>query len=240
MELTKKVPAASTSPLSAFITMFYEPTRSFQQLEARPRSWFPLLVLICCTAALMSWFFAVVDFAWLSDQVVSALRTAEEREQAAKYMSKSVMQISTLGGTVVGYPVVFALMGVYLMLVSKSLTHGLSFGKSFALAAWSSIPSVLLLPLGAMQILLTPSGQLGFSELNPLSLNQLLFQYEPSHPMAAILDSINPTMLWSIALAVIGFEIWARVKRATAIKVVLIPYITIYGLWIAYAMSQLA
>lgn len=240
MELTKGVPTASTPLLSAFFTMFYEPTSTFQQLDARPRSWFPLLVIVGSMVTLMVWFFAVVDFPWLMDQVVAAMKTAQEREEASKFMTKAVMQWSTLFGTAIGYPLVFAVMGVYLMLVSKAVAHGLSFGKSFALAVWSSVPMALLLPLGALQIILTPNGQLDFSDLNPLSLNQLIFNYDGSHPMAGVLDSINPTTFWCVALTIIGFEVWARVKRATAIKVVLVPYITIYGLWIAYAMSQLA
>lgn len=240
MELTKNVPTASTPLLSAFFAMFYEPTRTFQDLEARPRSWFPLLIMIASMAVLMGWYFSVVDFAWLSDQMIAALDTAEEREQAAKFMSKSVMQWTTVAGALVAYPVVFAIMGVYIMLVSKSLSQGLSFGKSFALAVWSSVPMILLLPLGALQIILTPSGQLGFSELNPLSLNQLLFHFDTAHPMAGLMDNLNLTTFWSIVLSVIGFEVWARVKRATAVKVVLVPYITIYGLWAAFAMSQLA
>lgn len=240
MELTKNAPAASTSPLNAIVTMFYEPTSTFQQLEARPRAWIPLLLLIVSMVALMFWYFAAVDFAWLSDQVVAGMKTAEEREQAAKFMSKSVMQMSTIGGTVVAFPLMFAIMGAYLMLVSKSMSNGLSFGKGFALAVWSSVPSLLLLPLGAMQIMLSSSGQLGFSDLNPLSLNQLLFHYEVTHPLAGIMDSLNLTTFWSIFLTVIGYEVWAKASRATALKVVLIPYVTIYGLWIAYAMSQAA
>lgn len=240
MELTNNAPIASASPVGAFTTMFYEPTATFQRLEAKPRGWFPMIVLMVTSCVLSLWYFSIVDFAWLLDQMLATMKSAEEREQAAKVMSKDVMQGTSLVGALVMFPLFFVIMGVYLMIASKALSHGISFGKGFALAAWSSVPGILLLPLGAMQILMASSGQLGFSELNPVSLNQLLFHYDMAHPLASLMDILNLTTLWSIFLLVIGFETWAKVKRSTAILVVLIPNLLIYGLWAAYGMSQVA
>lgn len=240
MELTNHAAIAGTSPVGAFTTMFYEPTRAFQQLEDKPKGWFPALVLIASTCAVMFWYYSMVDFAWLLDQMLSTMKSAEEREAAAKVMSKTMMQVSTLGSTALGYPLVFAVTGVYLMLVSKALSRGISFGKGFALAAWSSVPAILLLPLGAMQILMASSGQLSYSALNPVSLNQLLFHYDIAHPLASLMDTVSLMTFWTMFLLMIGFETWAKVKRSTAILVVLIPYLLVYGLWFAYGLSQLA
>ena len=239
MELTNNAPIASASPVSAFTTMFYEPTATFQRLEAKPKGWFPMLVLMGTMAALSLWYFSIVDFPWLRDQMLATLKSAEEREAAAKVMSKGFMQGTSLFSALV-FPVFFAIMGVYLMIASKALSHGISFSKGFSLAAWSSIPGILLLPLGAMQILMASNGQLSYSDLNPVSLNSLLFHYDMTHPLATLMDTLSLTTLWSIFLTVIGFEVWAKVKRSTAILVVLIPNLVIYGIWAAYGMSKLA
>lgn len=231
---------ASASTTSAFFTMFYEPGATFQRLRARPRGWLPMLLLMASSAALLLWYFAVVDFNWLLDQMLAVMKTAAEREQAAKVISKTFLQISSLVSTVVFFPVFFVIMGTYLMIASKALSGGLSFGQGFALAAWAAIPAILLLPLGALQILLTSSGQLGFSELNPVSLNQLVFHYTMANPRASLMDALSLTSVWSIVLMVIGFETWARVKRSTAILVVLIPHVLVYGAWFAYAASKAA
>jgi hypothetical protein len=239
VELTNNAPIANASPVGAFTTMFYEPTATFQRLEARPKGWFPMLVLMASTAVLTLWYFSIVDFAWLLDQMLATMKSAEEREQAAKFMSKTMMQVSSLFSALV-FPVFFAIMGVYLMIVSKALSHGISFGKGFALAAWSSVPGILLLPLGAMQILLSSNGQFDYSSLNPVSLNQLVFHYDMMHPLATLMDTLNLTTFWSLFLLVVGFETWATVKRSTAILVVLIPNLVVYGLWFAFGMSKVA
>lgn len=239
MELTSNAPIASPSPAGAFATMFYEPTATFQRLEAKPRGWFPMVVLMVSTAALTLWYFSMVDFAWLLDQMLAIMKP-EEREQAAKFMSRNMMQISSLVSSLLMLPLFFALLGVYLMIVSKALSHGMSFGKGFALAAWSSVPAILLFPLGAMQILMASSGQLSFSELNPVSLNQLLFHYDMVHPLSTLMDTLNLTTFWNIFLLVVGFKVWAKVKTSTAILVVVIPYVLIYSAWFAYGMSKVA
>jgi hypothetical protein len=133
-----------------------------------------------------------------------------------------------------------AVTGVYLMLISKAMSKPFTFWDGFSISAWSSLPAILSLPLGAIQILMASNAQLTMSELNPLSLNQLFFHLEMGRPMASLYDSISLPMVWSIVLMVIGYQVWAKVARSTALKVVLIPYATIYGLWFAYAMSKAA
>ena len=239
VELTNNAPIASASPVSAFTSMFYEPTATFGRLEDKPKGWFPTLALMISTAALTLWYFSIVDFAWLLDQMLAVMKP-DEREQAAKFMSRNMMQISSLVSSLLMLPLFFAMLGVYLMIVSKALSHGISFGKGFALAAWSSVPAILLFPLGAMQILMASSGQLSFSELNPVSLNQLVFHYDMTHPLSTLMDTLNLTTFWNIFLLVIGFQVWAKVKRSTAIMVVLVPFVLLYGGWFMYGMSKLA
>jgi hypothetical protein len=47
-------------------------------------------------------------------------------------------------------------------------------------------------------------------------------------------------MFWNIFLLVIGYQMWGKASRATAVKVVVAPYIVIYGAWLAFAMSRAA
>lgn len=241
MELTKSTDTASNaSPVSALGTMFYDPSRAFAMLEPKRHAWLPLVLLIVTAMALMTWYFNVVDFAWLMDQMFATVKDAAQREQAKGMMTKGMMQIITLISTVAMYPTVCAVAGLYFMMVGKFINKDVSFGTGFALSAWASVPGLLMLPLGAVAIVLASGGQLSFSELNPLSVNQLFFHHEMTHPMAGVLDSINLTSLWSVFLTVIGFQVWAKVARGTAIKVVLIPYAIIYGIWFAYALSKAA
>ena len=238
MEMTKTTEIASNaSPFSALFAMFYEPSSAFGMLEPKRHAWLPLVLLMLCSLALMTWYFSMVDAEWLLDQMMSAMKPAE-RDAADGRMSKTILQTSATITTLAMYPLMCALAGVYFMLAGKTINKDVGFGGGFALSAWASVPGLLMLPMGAIAILMSSGGQLGFSELNPLSLNQLVFHHPMSHPMASLFDSISLISIWTMFLTIIGFQVWAKVARSTAVKVVLIPYAVIYGVWIAIALSK--
>ncbi len=242
MDITKAAANTTTesSPFSALISMFYEPSKAFAMLTPRRHAWLPLVMYLLTSSVLMLWYFNVVDIAWLVDQMNASIKDVAAREAAAKMMTKGMLQGFALGGTLVMIPLITVIVGVYLMLVAKSMNKEFTFGSGFALAAWSSVPNLLILPLGAMTILMSSNSQLSSSELNPLSINQLFFQYGMGNPMAGPLDMLSLFFFWGLALMVIGFQTWANVSRTTALKVVLIPYATVIGLWLAFAMSKAA
>lgn len=239
MDTTKTADTSSgTSPFGALIAMFYEPTKAFNMLTPRRHGWLPLVLSMIFSTILLVWYFNMVDFAWLSEQMNASIKDAAEREQVAKMMTKGMMQGFAVGGSLVGIPMVTMLIGVYFMIVAKSMTKEFGFNEGFSLAAWSLVPGLLVLPLGAIQIMLSSNAQLSASDLNPLSLNSLIFHYPMSNSLASPLDMVNVTSLWGVFLMIIGFQVWAKVSRATAMKVVLIPYITCVGGWIAIAMAM--
>lgn len=239
MELSKTADTTSgNSPMNALIAMFYEPSKTYAMLEPRRHAWLPLILVMVCSSVLLVWYFNIVDIVWTIDQMNAGVKDAAAREQASQMMTKGMLQAFSLGATWIGYPLVTALMGVYFMVIAKAMNKEFTFGTGFALAAWSSVPSLLLLPLGTIQILMSSNDQFSSSELNPFSVNQLFFQYPMNHALTAPLDMLSVTSFWGLALMIIGFQVWARVSRATAVKVVLIPYATLLGGWIAIAMAM--
>lgn len=242
MELTKTAAETNTSPFTALVTMVYDPMRAFAMLEHRRAVWLPLLLVMLSSAGMLMWYYAAVDFEWLKDKMVSAMTdaTAEQRQQAGAMMTKGMIQTTSLLGALLGIPVVAAVTGLYFLIAAKVKKVSFTFGQGFALAAWASIPVVLTSLIGVMQILLSSTGQLDFSQLNPLSVNQLFFQYEMGSTWASFLDTLNIGTVLNIILLICGFQVWAKVPRPSAIAVVLIPYVTIFGIWIAINLSKAA
>ncbi len=239
MHASTDLPRTGASPFKALITIFYEPGRTFAALENRRAPWLPMIVMIVSLCALFYWFYSIVDFPWLQDKLLASM-PAENRDMAKAGMNKTILQMSSLVGIAVGIPVMAAVQALYLMIVAKVGNHAFSFGKGFALIMWAGMPGVLLLPLGAMQILLASNGQIDMSQMNPVSLNQLIFQFPMGHKWQALLDNLSVPTFWSMALTVIGYQIWAKVPRATALKVVLIPYALIYGAWFLITLMSKA
>ncbi|MES2015798.1 MAG: YIP1 family protein [Pseudomonadota bacterium] len=226
------------SAMGALFAMFYEPSKTFASLESKRHAWLPLVLVMLSTCALLMWYFSVVDFSWMIDQMNAGIKDAAVREKAAGMMTRGVLQTSALVASLVMIPLVTVVMGVYFMLVAKSMGKEFGFGAGFALSAWSGVTSLLLLPLGGMQILLSSNHQIASSELNPLSLNQLFFHYGMDNKLAGPLDMVSLTTIWGMILMVIGFQAWAKVSRSAATAVVVIPYAVIFAGWFGFAMMM--
>jgi hypothetical protein len=145
-------------------------------------------------------------------------------------MSKNMLVTMSAIGGALGPLVMYGLVATYFTIVSKITNIQISFGKWFAFAAWAAVPGLLLIPLGALQIVLAQQGQLAPNQLNPLSLNQLFFHIDMSARWATLLDSISLTTLWTLFVSVIGFQTWTKKSRASSIAIVAAPYLVIFGI----------
>jgi len=246
MEMIGKSAPATASPFDALFGILVEPAATFARLAphsgARRGTWLPVVALLAASAIVLAWYFlGFVDYAWLQERMLDAVADPAEREQAAKMaMSQQAMGLVSVIGAVVAMLAGFALYGLYFLVVAKIRNQDFGFRHGFALSAWASVPSLLLLPLGAMQILLSTDGRLPYEALNPTSLNQLLFHFEETHPLAGLLESLSIPAIWSIALLVIGYRAWTGSSRGTALRIVLPPHVVVYGAWLAYALSKSA
>jgi hypothetical protein len=228
---TTTIAEVQHSAFGNLTAMFMEPSRAFAAIQKRSMVWLPLILTALCTTILLMWYFQSVDFAWLQDRMTAAIPDQEVREKAKGFMTKSMLQTSSLAGALIGIPIVYSLMALYFLMVAKIKKLEFGFTKWFSFVAWASVPGLLMLPLGAMQILLASNGQLGLDQLNPVTLNQLFFHIEMGHPWASLLDSINIHSIWSAVLMVVGFQAWSKLSRTTSVIVVALPYGVIYAVW---------
>ncbi len=240
MESSNPADVPAGTPTSALIKMFYDPMRAFAMLERRHASWLPLLLCMLTTIALMYAYYSMVDFEWMKEKLLATIKAPDQRAQAMTVMTRSMIMTTSVAAGMLLIPLTAVVAGVYFMIAAKVKGCNFDFGKGFALVSWSLVPMLLTTVLGFMQLLLSSNGQLEFSQLNPSSVNQLFFQFEMAHTWAGLLDSINIATLWQFILLVTGFQVFAKVPRTTAIIVTLLPYIFVYGIWIAYNMSQAA
>jgi hypothetical protein len=242
MELFEKSVPPSASPFNALFRLFYEPTSAFSILAVRRATWIPVLAVTAANAGVLLWYFLrFVDYAWFQEDLLSSVTDPVERQQQQlPAISQQTMGIMSAIGAVLALVGSYAISGLYLVMVGKIKNQEFSFSQGFSLSAWASVPLVLLLPLGATQMLFASHHQIPVEALNPTTLNQLLFRLEASHPFAGLLESLSVLLVWNLALLVIGYQAWTGTARGPAMRIILLPYALIYGIWLAYALSRTA
>jgi hypothetical protein len=232
-------PAQPISPVTTLIGLFIEPGKAFASIEKKSMIWLPLILSMLGGAALLFFYYQQVDFAWLQDKlIVGKEMDPAQREAALKFMSKNTLVIMSLIGALIGPPIVYAITALYYLMVAKVGDIPAGYVKWFALAAWASVPNLLGLVLGFIQIALSEHGRLAPNQLNPLTLNQLFFHIDLNLPWASLLDSINVCSVWTIILLVIGFQAFSKKSRVASIAIVLAPIVLILGVMAIFAARQ--
>lgn len=215
---------------------FFDPAKAFERLKSEPRYLLALALVIAATCATWIWYYAVVDIGWLQDRLIEqkGYTAPAEADVARQVMTRGSLTTFAVIGGLVGIPLLLLIWAGYFRQVANFLSVDLPLRKWYAFAAWTALPGLLLLPIAAVQFALGHARQIAPEELNPVSINQLLFQLPAGSAGGAVLNSFSLLSIWSIVLITIGLVRWGvrSVPRALAIAVV--PYIVFYGGWALY------
>jgi hypothetical protein len=234
--------AESPSQVGHLVNIITSPSAVFSPLKQQPKIIFPLLLLIVLSVAVISSYYALVDYPWAIDQMVSAKSeglSTDEREamrKAMESMPKSVMAGSSIAGAAIVMPIILMALAAYLLLVNKLIDkQNLGFKHWFSLVCWTSIPAIFTSVASLSNILLAENGQLALDEINPVNLNSLLFHFPASEALAGPLTAIDPFTLWAVVLLALGYRQWTGSSLASSVIIACAPTVIIYGIWIAIA-----
>ena len=241
--MTDAIEATKTEPAGLINTatnILLSPGEAFTELQQRPSKLVPLALIVLSTMAVMFWYFSIVDFDWYIDDTLAAVNLDDEqletaREQMAS-MSQTTFKMFGIFSGAIGILVVYVLQSGYLSLTSAISGSGQKFGDWFSLVLWTSLPYMLSVVGMVSTIALSPNGQLGAYDLDPLTLANLGMQSGNSS-LTAIFNGISLPMLWGIALTIMGYRQWLDCSLLKAMTVVLAPYFLILGIWAYFALT---
>ncbi|MGC3981853.1 MAG: YIP1 family protein [Steroidobacteraceae bacterium] len=239
--MTSKKDGATLSGLPLAGMIFTDPATAFAELRQRPRFWLPLLLIALSSAAVTFWYFKMVDYEWFKDFTINSnplLRNIDEagRARVAASMGKAPSMWNSLLAVPITLSVMFALQALYYFLAGKVTKLGESYKTWFALMTWSSLPALIGLLIVA--VLLASKGlglQMGYEQLQALSINELILHREPGSPGYGLVSSIGVLSVWVWWLRVIAVRTWSNRSWLFSSLFVLLPVAIFYGGWAAWA-----
>jgi hypothetical protein len=219
--------------LRNLVRIFYDPTAAFADIFAdkRNHALIPLAISLLCSALLLYIYYGYVNFDWLIDWMYRGYSDQQKR-MFAGLLTRPNMQALGLAGVLIIVPVLDVLLAVYFVLVTKLQGSNRRFRECFRLVCWAALPVVLLLPAGLITMYLNPSGRLFPEDLNPASLNNLVFHVMRPNAYLTLLSNLNLITIWQIVLMVIGMRQLTGMPTRSAAAIVCAPYVLIYGGWL--------
>jgi len=135
------------------------PSTAFAELRERPRFWFPLLVLVFSTVAIVYWYYSVVDIEWLKDLMFSnnpdlQALPQDKRADAMAMLGRNTMLWGSVAGAFFVMPIVFLVSALYFLLAAKVTKLPQGFKHWFAFSCWTAMPMLLsaVVAIGALAV----------------------------------------------------------------------------------------
>jgi Yip1 domain len=221
---------AEYSSLAIAANVFTSPNEAFAAIKERPKFLLPLVLLLAMQAITSLAYINSVDLGWFMDtqlQASSAELTEAQREQAAAAAARvSPMVYGAIGAvsSAVVLVVVLLLTASYYTGVSFATNDGIKFKQWFSFACWCTLPAVLGVLASLINVLAADARFMPQTELNPLSFGNLL-SIDVTGKSAAerILLSLDPTTVWALTIAVLGYHAWTNRSIVKAAAIVLGP-----------------
>lgn len=227
--------------LALAVAVFTAPTAAFIELRERPRFWLPLLAILAASILQLIWYYNIVDIEWLKDHMFAGNKqiealSPEARARVSATMSQKTMLWSSVISVAVVMPLLFGLMAAYYALAGKITNVQYTYKQWFSLACWTALPALIGAAVGCISLAMEgTNAQLGPSELQILSLNELFFQRTPSQPGYQLLVSLSVFTLWSWVLSVVAVKVWSQRSWLFSATFALLPILLVYGLWAVLA-----
>lgn len=226
--------------LDLFVALATAPSSAFGELRERPKFWFPLLLLIASTVAIVYWYYSMVDIEWLKDAMFSNnpdMQKLPEAERAARIamVGRNTLLWTSVVGTIFVLPIVFLLSALYLLLAAKVTKLPQGFKHWFAFSCWSALPLLLSTVVAAIFLLLSDNSQVSPSVMQPLSINELLLHRPYGSAGHTLLESLHVPGVLSWILMIIGVRAWSQRSWTFSAIFILLPIVVLYGIWSVFA-----
>ena len=221
-------PAGETMSTPATLTgIFFEPSRTFEALRARPRFLVAGLILMLLTAGMVGALYSRIDMGEYIRQKMES--SGREQSEEQKEMGVRIGKIMGMVIPPVAVPIIIA-GGAALYLLGV-MAFGGSIGYKRALSVWtySSFPPAVLGTIVGLLVLFLKSPETIDPE-HLLVTNPGAFMNAKESPvLTALLSQFDLLSFYGLFLAAIGLRIMGKLSSGSAWAIVI-------GLWLIGAL----
>lgn len=225
--------------MSHLINIFLEPAKVFAELREKPTFLVPALVVTVLSALAATMYFFTVDPDWFANYQLAAAGkelSAAELEQAKQFMPGArTLGYITAVSTPIFLAIVYAIMALYYLLAGKVTGKPVSFRHGLALAAWPAMPMALGAVLALVGVF-TSDNQSSYESMQLLNVDPLFVQLPMDHDWSLLARSFSLLNFWVWFLAALCWKTWFRTGWGSALFVVTLPSLVIYGVMALFAL----
>lgn len=221
-------PVAKMSEGARIINTYIAPSKTFTDLRRSAAWWGPWILISIFSIAFMLTIGKQVGFEQISKNQIEHSKRAEQFDKLPADQQARQLGISSkiIGGLGYASPLVILLISlISTTALWATFKVGASaettFGQAYAIVMYAGLPGIVGAILGIISLFAGVNPE-GFDINNPVGTN-LAYYLDPdttSKFVRGMASSIDLITIWSIVLIGIGFACTSKVKRSTAIMIV--------------------
>jgi Yip1 domain len=227
--------ALETAPLSEgarIIDTFIAPTKTFTDLKRSASWWAPWLVISIFSILFIFATSQRVGFEQVNKNAIAHSKRADQFDKLSPDQQAAQLRIGSLlvAGFGYGSPVLLLLScligSLVIWLVFKMAAADTTFPQAYAILMYAWLPGIFGAILGAVSLFAGVNPE-GFDINNPVGTN-LGYYLDPDTTgkfVRSLASALDVFTIWSIVLVGIGFACTSKVKKSTAITIVVVCYL---------------
>lgn len=228
------VPAAPpTAPKMSegarIVNTFIAPSKTFTDLRRSAAWWGPWILIAIFSLAFIGSMAKQVGFEQINKNQISHSKRADAFDKLPPDQQARQLQIGSKIIAVFGYGsplfiLLFTLISTAVLWATFRFGAGAetTFGQAYAISMYAGLPGIVGAILGTISLFAGVNPE-GFDINNPVGTN-LAYYLDPDTTgkfVRGMASSVDLITIWSIVLIGIGFACTSKVKRSTAIMIVL-------------------
>ncbi len=229
-------PTPESVPMSQgarIINTFIAPTKTFTDLRRSASWWAPWLIIAFFSVVFIFAMGKQVGFEQVAKNQVEHSSRADQFDKLPADQQASQLRLSAkiIQGFAYGSPVMLLLYCLISSVVlwvtfNVGLAAETTFGQAYAITMYAWLPGIIGAVLGTVALFAGVNAE-GFDINNPVGTN-LAYYLDPETTgkfVRAMASSLDVLTIWTIVLLGIGYACTSKVKRTTAIVVVVVWYL---------------
>ncbi len=225
------------SQAERIIDTFIAPSKTFIDIRRNASWWAPWLLISLCSLVFIYAIARQVTFEQISKNQIAHSKRADQFDKLPADQQEKQLQISSkiIQGFGYGSPLLilfFSLISTVVLWATFKVAAGAetTFGQAYAITIYAGLPGVIGAILGSIALFAGVNPE-GFDINNPVGTN-LAYYLDPDTTgkfIRGMASSLDVLTIWTIILTAIGYACTSKVKRSTALMIVI-------GWYLAYKL----
>ncbi|HXY16511.1 MAG TPA: YIP1 family protein [Terriglobales bacterium] len=231
--------AAPLSEMARIVDVFIAPSKIFTDLRRNASWWAPFLLLCLMSEVFVYTVDQKIGFRKVAENQIQASPKAAERiEQLPAPQREQAMQRQTtfFRNFSYSYPVVILIWNVLVAAIlfatfKFAASAEIKFKTALAVVMYASLPLLVKTILATISVAVGASAD-SFTFQNPVATNPGYFlNPADSHFLYSFATAMDIFMFWTLVVTAIGFSCVSKVKRSTALAIVI-------GWYLVFALTS--